>query len=1110
MQKAAERRTSLLDVPLTQAVSINWEVVLYGLFIAFALVTRFWDLGSRAQHHDESMHAYYSWNLYRGEGYEHNPLLHGPFLYHFAALIYFLFGASDYTSRVGPAIFGLAIVIMPCFLRRWLGRRGALLASGMLAISPSFLYFSRFIRMDIFAAGWTLLMVIGIWKYLDERRGRWLYVTAAAMAFLFSTKEVAFIHAFIFGSFLFLLVAYRWWFELRRTTKGSPPRGPSQIWGARGDVLAALREQAAFDLVIALGTLLFPLTSAFVIRAVGWDPLDYGPQGIQRSGIILLVMWIISGLVGLWWDRRRWLATAAVYYAIFFLLHTTFLTNMKGFATGMVGSLGYWLAQQGVRRGTQPWYYYLILLPLYEFLPALCAGLGTLTYLIRGLPRRPPSVPPKAGREGPPLVPPKAGGEGPPSVPPKAGGEGPPSVPPKAGREGPPSVPPKAGGEGMVRIFPWFLLYWLIVAMFAYGWAGEKMPWLVLHLALPTILLGAHFLGGLLDRTDWRALWERGAVRMAVLAPTFLLALFAFAGARPFQGTSIEDLNQTMRWIASLVLLILLAYWGYRLVRRLGPGRTARTLFFTLLAFLVVLTVRSALMASFIHGDIAKEMLIYTQTSPDVTMVMKEIDSISARLEGGKNLRIAYDNETSWPFEWYLRDYKNKMFFGAQPSTVLNNPVILVGLVNENKVKSYINTVQYDRRHYRLRWWFPEAYKNPAEWIRIVLPADQATAFLQAHPSPTFRDAARATLSRAGLRSVVRFFLYREGIPEPLGSTDFLMYVRKDVVAELWDIRSQAVAVEGPTLLEDTYSKRYREIASVRTWGRQGAGPGQLFNPKDIAVDAEGFFYVADSGNNRVQKFDPQGQLVTDWGVGGAADGQFQEPWGLAVDAEGNLYVADTWQHRIQKFDPQGKFVTMWGTFVETKDPAAETGKFWGPRDIAVDAEGNLYVTDTGNKRVQKFSPDGQFLGQWGGLGFGQGQFNEPVGIAISPKTGDIFVADTWNRRIQRFDKNFAFIAQWPIEGWESETVNNKPYIALDAKDADSAAGSGVGVYATDPENHRLLKFNDRGDLLAVWGKFGNDASSMNMPTGLAVDSEGNVYVTDSFNHRVMVFPAVN
>jgi DNA-binding beta-propeller fold protein YncE len=135
---------------------------------------------------------------------------------------------------------------------------------------------------------------------------------------------------------------------------------------------------------------------------------------------------------------------------------------------------------------------------------------------------------------------------------------------------------------------------------------------------------------------------------------------------------------------------------------------------------------------------------------------------------------------------------------------------------------------------------------------------------------------------------------------------------------------------------------------------------------------------VADSNNHRIQVFDSNGQFITQWGSQGAGPGQFQEPWGVAVDEEGNVYVADSWNHRLQKFDSEGRFLLQWGTFGNTQGAIiGQESVLYGPRDIAIDAAGDLYVTDTGNKRVVKFSSRGEFLGQWGGFGLQSGQFPE-------------------------------------------------------------------------------------------------------------------------------------
>ena len=110
----------------------------------------------------------------------------------------------------------------------------------------------------------------------------------------------------------------------------------------------------------------------------------------------------------------------------------------------------------------------------------------------------------------------------------------------------------------------------------------------------------------------------------------------------------------------------------------------------------------------------------------------------------------------------------------------------------------------------------------------------------------------------------------------------------------------------------------------------------------------------------RVTAFNPDGTVASTWGGPGQGDGQFQEPWGIAVAPNGNVYVADTWNHRVQYFDPNGKFLGKWGRLGDAKGRTdADPSVFWGPRSIAISPAGEVYVTDTGNKRIQVFGLDG-------------------------------------------------------------------------------------------------------------------------------------------------------
>src|SRR3972149_6699925 len=132
------------------------------------------------------------------------------------------------------------------------------------------------------------------------------------------------------------------------------------------------------------------------------------------------------------------------------------------------------------------------------------------------------------------------------------------------------------------------------------------------------------------------------------------------------------------------------------------------------------------------------------------------------------------------------------------------------------------------------------------------------------------------------------------------------------------------------------------------------------------------------------------------FGTDGSGDGEFADPQGVAVDSTGNIYVADTDNDRIQKFNSNGNFILTFGTL------GFGNGQFDGPQGVAVDSTGNIYIADTFNNRIQKFDSNGNFILTFGTLGFGNGQFDNPSGVAVD-SSSNIYVADTFNNRIQVF-----------------------------------------------------------------------------------------------------------
>ena len=187
---ATGARTRDASGTLSLRLRLTWEAAAYGVLIMCAFGFRLWDLGSRAMHHDESLHAYNAYQILQGRGYDYAPVLHGPFQFFGMALTFFLTGgASDTSARILPALFGGVLALLPLAFRGRLGRLGALLASALIAFSPALLYYSRFAREDIYAAVFSLGIIICIWRYIDEKKPHYLYISAVLLALSFPRKR---------------------------------------------------------------------------------------------------------------------------------------------------------------------------------------------------------------------------------------------------------------------------------------------------------------------------------------------------------------------------------------------------------------------------------------------------------------------------------------------------------------------------------------------------------------------------------------------------------------------------------------------------------------------------------------------------------------------------------------------------------------------------------------------------------------------------------------------------------------------------------------------------------------------------------------------------------
>ena len=770
--------------PGTRFPVVTLEQALWSILILVAIVTRFWDLGSRALHHDESLHAYYSWGFATGDiPYVHNPLMHGPFLFHANALIYQLFGVSDATSRFVPAAFGVLLVGLPWLLRgrRFLGPWGALTTGFLLLISPAFLYYTRYIRHDPYTCAGALLLAIAVFRYLERPQRRWIIIAFASVGFLVTNHEIVF-------AIVLAMVGVLWCALLWQRLRILIPvhLGTAVLAGIvyvvfkdREPWPAIPWENATPEMTRHYYTTL--LTHPFVL-------------GLLVVGIVFL----LGCLIAVQWQASRVedavsmndalfggappnTVAFGVYHAlkdpaglgigvlvalgIVISLFTTWFTNLHGLATATYapdGTLLYWLGQQEVQRGEQPWFNFLTEGFQYEWLGIFLASAGTVLVgvrLVKGV----------------------------------------------LGQDTGPNL-----------LFNAFNVGWFLFLLLVLSWAGEKMPWLILHFALPAFLVAGALVNELVEgaiacfQRRGRSLTELRVSRLGMLGllgtlvvlacSWYLLAVHLTYGQWNEVAPGVWQ-REIPRWamqdwwllvlppVAALVL-IAVAGWG------LGPRRTAYAVVTAAFVVLSLFQVHQGFRLAFLEGDTAKDTLIYNTTSLDVTQLTEDLTAMSYLAYGDRSMQVVFDGCSQWPLNWYFRDLPNRRMLNTPPEDPSDQPAVIIGVLPQwdGRCSMPEEIEGYTAQTYVLRWHEPEQSIYREFAIAPEIPVGRSAWHDPEAPhglsaiGESLLSSLESLTHQPGQQRLLRLVLFRE-LPEGLNSYRFRVYIRNDMLPYYNEIR---------------------------------------------------------------------------------------------------------------------------------------------------------------------------------------------------------------------------------------------------------------------------------------------------------------------------------
>ncbi len=876
----------------------RWQCLATAVFL-IAVVNRLLWLGERPFHHDESIHAFFSWKIV-DEGishYKYDPVYHGPVLYYASALVMWLFGDSDFTARLSAVLFGLGILAFAWPLRRWIGSTAAFAFLLLFTFSPALTYFTRFLRHDVYVGLGNIMAIYFAFRFGETRRDRYLYLSALGLAIAFCNKED--MYALIPVSLLSLVLMLVW--EVLYAPQWRPQLAAAwaETKGLLVDKWVPVVGSAVLFLVVSL-----TFYTSFFTHPENWNPVTpaltywWGQHQIKRIG-------------GPWWYYFPQLVSyefLIFFPALFLLLRPLaaprlnerpstkvfFYLTVATFAV-FVGWCFYDWHQAGI----------VILVPL---------AFAGLTVMQRWLPSRFVRF----------------------------------------------MVIYTLGCVGFYswaqEKVPWLLFPILMpMSVLAAVWYRDRIDEGMLRkpvAALATaglsaltiwILIASNYLYGAPRPAE--APGPRTAELLAYVQSTYdihmVMEKIEEVGRKLGTGTKTRlQVSGNATWPLSWYLRHYPVNWAAD-VRKVDTP-------VVIVDKEVQQNFDKALLDRYekipfaIRGwwepdwskmnTVTLARWLFTRQAWSPVGSSDAVMYVLKDLAPGAEIPVIAVNPPPAPRPYTMQPSLEK------PAAVWGKKGSGTGEFNEPRglavdARGFVYVV--DSKNHRIQKWAPEGQVLKT-WGK------------EGQGPGEFKDPCGVAVGPDGSVYVADTWNHR--IQKFTSEGKFLAeWVEQ--TSGFWGPRGIAVAPDGSAVfVTDTGNKRVVKFDpnghQLLQWGKEGSRPGEFIEPVGLAFNQEGELYVADTGNRRVQVFRQDGTFVREHPVSGWEE-FYTEPY-IALLGE-DLIATDSFNHRVARYNKVGALVYVWGK------TGAGPGEFNRPIGVAVDADGAVYISDTMNHRIQKF-----------------------------------------------------------------------------------------------------------------------------------------------------------